>query len=137
MNDYSDLLFLIGAMVIFAILTVNANSMLFKTNENMVQSDIEYNAIALAQDEIEEIRWLENNEESKLKSTSSDYRYADPITKTLEINDETIEFVLNGTAVSDPISGLYVNTYQVTVTVTSPFMKEGRKVSLTTMKSFY
>lgn len=136
MNDYSDLFFLIGAMVIYSLLSVNTNSMFLTSNEQMVQSDIEYSAIALAQDEIDELRWLTKDEENELKQGTTEYRYSDPITRTLEINDQTIDFTMTGTSVPISITGLTINTYLVTLTVSSGYLADGQDIYLTTIKSF-
>lgn len=56
MNDYSDLIFLMGAMVLFSIFANNANDTMVRSSALLIQSEIEYSAIALTQNILDEAR---------------------------------------------------------------------------------
>jgi hypothetical protein len=56
MNDTSDLLFLIAAMVLFSILVINSNTLFVRNATMMVESEVEYSAISIAQSIIDEAR---------------------------------------------------------------------------------
>lgn len=56
MNDTSDLLFMMAAMVLFSILVSNSNRVFVRNNVMMVESGVEINAIAMAQSIIDEAR---------------------------------------------------------------------------------
>lgn len=56
MSDVSDLLYTMVAMVLFSILVNNSNATLVNNTTMLVESELEYNAIALAQSLIDEAR---------------------------------------------------------------------------------
>ena len=58
MNDYSDLIFLIAAIAIYGLLVNNTTRSLVLNNQILNDSEIEYGAISLAQDILEEVRWI-------------------------------------------------------------------------------
>jgi hypothetical protein len=81
MNDFSDILFLSAAMVIFSMLTMNTSRSFQATSNASIQSDLEYRAVGVAQSEIDAIRWAD---EKLVNPASGDYLYDnDPITKTV------------------------------------------------------
>jgi hypothetical protein len=56
MNDMSDLLYLMAGMVLFSILVTNTNTSFVRNSTMIVESEIEYSAIAIAQSIIDEAR---------------------------------------------------------------------------------
>lgn len=58
MNDYTDLIYLMAAMLIFSILSMQVNGSIFRNNVIQMQSGIEYKAITHAQDYADQIQWL-------------------------------------------------------------------------------
>jgi len=58
MVDTSDILILLGAVVIFAILSLNTNRMLNNHNSAILESELTYTGIAKAQDVIDHARVL-------------------------------------------------------------------------------
>jgi hypothetical protein len=56
MNDTSDLIFLMAAMVLFSILVTNSNRIFVRNTVMNVESQVEYNAIAAGQSIIDEAR---------------------------------------------------------------------------------
>lgn len=62
MNDYSDLIFLIGAIAIYGMLVTNTNRALVLNNQLLTDSEIEYGAISVAQNIIDEARWISYEE---------------------------------------------------------------------------
>lgn len=56
MNDYSDLVFLMGAMVLFSVFANNANDSMVRSNTLLVQAEVEYTAIAISQNILDEAR---------------------------------------------------------------------------------
>lgn len=56
MSDYSDVLFLMAAMVLFAVLVNNSNRSFVRNSVMNVESQTEFNAIALGQSIIDEAR---------------------------------------------------------------------------------
>lgn len=58
MNDFSDLFFLIGAIALYGMLINNTNRTLVLNNQLLTDSEIEYGAISVAQNIIDEARWI-------------------------------------------------------------------------------
>ena len=56
MNDFSDLIYIMGAMVIFGLLLISVNQSMMRNNLITVGNEEEYTAIALANGIIEEAR---------------------------------------------------------------------------------
>lgn len=76
MNDFSDVIFLMAAMMVFSMLTLNTSKKFMSATSTSLQSTVEYRSIALAQDKIDEIRW---SPEEHLSPTSSQYLFeSDP-----------------------------------------------------------
>lgn len=56
MNDVSDVLFLMAAMVLFSVMVMNSNRLFIRNATMQVESEIEFSAIAIAQSIIDEAR---------------------------------------------------------------------------------
>jgi len=56
MNDYSDLVFMMGAMVLFSMFANNANDTMVRSSILLTQVEVEYSAIAFAQGIVDEAR---------------------------------------------------------------------------------
>ena len=57
MSDKSQIILVIGALVIFSLLTMNVNGFLFRNDVIKVDTEVQYTAIALGQGVIDEARW--------------------------------------------------------------------------------
>ena len=77
MNDYSDLLFLIGAIAIYALLVTNTNQRMFQNDRMLTTTEMEYGAVSVAQNIVEEARWMKYGEisESKLEGLNTNENY--------------------------------------------------------------
>ena len=137
MSDYADILYLITAMVVFSIISINASVMFRNSSMALMRSEIEYNAISVLQDEVEEVRWLSNDEQAQIDSTiGSTYRYENPITKTRSIDGDPIEYTLNGTYDQVNFPDLGIDSYKIKLTVNSPYLFKGQRVTQTIIKNF-
>lgn len=56
MTGYSEVLQVIGAMVIFSLILMTSNSMMLRNTNMEIESELEYEVIALAQDLIDEAK---------------------------------------------------------------------------------
>jgi hypothetical protein len=56
MNDLSDVLYVMAALVLFSILATNSNASFIRNTNMQVESELEFNAIAVAQSIIDEAR---------------------------------------------------------------------------------
>lgn len=137
MSDYSDLLYLIAAMLVFSLLSMNVASTFRMSNTALVHSEIEYNAISVLQDEVEEIRWLENDAQEQIDSTiGGTYRYESPITKTTTVDGNEIDYTLSGNYKKVTFPDLGIDSYKITLTVTSSFLPEEQRITQTVIKNF-
>ena len=77
MQDYSDLFFLIGAIAIYALLVNNTNSNMLHNNQMLTTTEMEYGAVSVAQNVIEEARWMSYNDatENNLENVNDDSLY--------------------------------------------------------------
>lgn len=83
MNDYSELFYTIGAMLVFALFTVSSGRSFRATTDQIIRSDVEFRTITNAQNEIEHIRLI--TDDTELDSTSSNYYFRTfPHVKTVE-----------------------------------------------------
>lgn len=82
MNDFSDLILLMGAMVAFSILSATTVRSFQGNNEVIINSELEYRAISTGQAVIDEMRWITN--ENEFRSNTSAYYFKNyPINRTI------------------------------------------------------
>lgn len=140
MNDYSDILYLTAAMLVFSMLTLNTANSFLRTSRTTIQSDVEYRAIALAQDEIDQVKLLSRDKENLLKSNHVSYIYRNYPKNSLQQYGASDEYSENFTVIAssnlidenDPL----VNRYLVRVRVTQPDYEPEISAELTFIKAF-
>ncbi len=138
MSDYSDIIFLTAAMVVFGMLTVNTARSFQVTSDTIVRSELEYRAIAVAQDEIDAIRWLED--EDLFDSGEDEYLYGDdPIQKSVTYGSnnqysETFSVTRTSTEISNDSNGN--SRYKIQVTVQSNAISPPITGTLSYIKTF-
>ena len=81
MTDYSDIFFLMGAMIMFSFLTMSVNRTLLMNDMNRVGHDSNYYALSVAQESIDELRWVRS--EADLDSELNEYP------KTIEYKNDS------------------------------------------------
>lgn len=131
MNDYTDLIFLMGAMILFSMLTMNVSRSLVNNTQKLTQSHIEYNGISLAHSIIEEAQWAPKNSLDPTDPDNymfSDYSKNNPEKKTLQLgpsNQYQIDYYVY-VDLQDNYSVPGSSTYnkKITVGVTSPHLYE-------------
>ena len=140
MNDYSDVLYLTAAMVIYSFMTINTSRSFLNTSETVIRSDVEYRTIIRAQDVIEQVQLVQREDENMLDPNHIDYMFANyPITdnETFGYNDEyTDTFIIDASSEyldeGDPL----VKRYRVTVNVVNEEVDPSTEVDLIFIKSF-
>ncbi len=125
MNDYSDLFMVIGASLLYAILLIDINITVLHGTKYKTEREVEYTAIALAQDIIDEARWVPYdqfntrfaNTDSTYNTTLGDYR----------VTTKTLSNTLSGIGVSNDHIQLDVRVQSVstpdTVSVLLSYVK--------------
>ncbi|TVQ10958.1 MAG: hypothetical protein EA364_11490 [Balneolaceae bacterium] len=62
MSDISDIFYVIAAIIVFGVISIGINNMFFRDTLVQTESEIEYTAVALAHDIIEQARWMRFND---------------------------------------------------------------------------
>ncbi|PAU93291.1 hypothetical protein CK503_12780 [Aliifodinibius salipaludis] len=132
MNDYSDIIFLMGAMVIFSLLSVNTSRMFQMNNRVQMEAEIEYHAVSIAQNEIDRVRWIES------ESAFDNYvNNSFPKEVPIAINNDTLFYDVGMDVTDINISGSNTTNKKATVTVTNKFLETNDTgVKLQFIKSF-
>lgn len=58
MDDRSDLILLLGAIIVFAFLSLNVNGFLVHNTSVQTKTEVQYTGISLAENVIDDARWL-------------------------------------------------------------------------------
>lgn len=138
MNDYSDIIFLMGAMIIFSMLTLNTATF-FRTAEQLqYQNTIQYNGVAIAQDKIEQLRWIAD--EQRFQSGSIDFIENDyPATETQVFGSNgeyNMDYNVDVDIELTSVSGSNARNYLITVIVSNEYLEENQNVTMQYIKSF-
>jgi len=137
MNDYSDIIYLIGAMIVFSLLSLQTNQ-IFNLNERVeLNSELEYNAVSIAQDQIDQIRWIST------QTQFDNYLKTFPQTKSIAVDNDTLFYNVDVTDTAMNVPNSNVINRKVLITVTNKFLKNNsneapgnRSVKLKYLKSF-
>jgi hypothetical protein len=119
MNDYSDLIYLIGAMIVFSMLSLNATRMMVESDQLQAGAEIEYNAIAIAQDYIDEIKWI--GKEDSLTSKIASF----PNSVTNDIGGEPMTFYIDIDVQDVNIPDSNVDNKLITVAIKNKYLGSG------------
>lgn len=143
MNDYSDLIILMGAIVLFMMLSLQVNRFIINGQVQTSSYDVEYHALNIAQQTIDDIRVI--NGPIQLQS------YLNTFPRTIDFNEQVgggdvLPFTVSiaQEALSTVNSAFEngsssINSTHFTVTVTNDFFEENKNsdaVVLTVAKSF-
>jgi len=129
MNDYTDLLYLVGAIVVFSMLTMQVNRLIFRNNVTQMQSGIEYHAVTHAQDYADQLQWIRS--EDDLDDFTDDFPRTDNVVYDPDDASATLPFLVN-IAVSDTtIPNSNVLNKRVLISLNSQYL-ENRDMSVVT-----
>ena len=137
MNDYSDIIFLMASMVMLALITTNTIRTYATTNDSLVRSELEYRMMAAAQDEIDNVRWVDSSDE--LNSSHSSYVFSSyPLTKTISFGSsdqysDQVTVTASAALVEDNST---MERYEITVTASSTYLTPSVTATLNYIKSF-
>lgn len=80
MSSYAEILYLSIAMIIFAMLSINTAKNFNTSRQSLYRTEVEYRAIAVAQDELDKVQWIYDDDE--LDPDDASYVYEDyPLTE--------------------------------------------------------
>lgn len=140
MSDYTDIIYLSAAMIIFSMLTTNTAKSFMNTSDTVVRSDIEYRAIAIAQNEIDQVKLLSRDSEQVLKAGSNSYKYTNyprTIIESYGSSDQySDQFTMEATSELIKENDLLVNRYLITVKVINKSISPNVEVELKYIKAF-
>lgn len=123
MGDYSDLIFLVGAIIVFSMLSLQASRTFQLNNLVQINAEIEYNAVSIAQNEIDQIRWI------KSASVFNSHVNSFPKQVPLIVENDTLWFTVELEASDFSIPNTDVTNKKVTVTVYNEYLKTNRNDS--------
>jgi len=140
MNDYSDVLYLTAAMVIYSLLTINTAKSFLSTSENVIRADVEYRTIVKAQDEIDEVKLIPREDENRLNPNHIDYMFVNyPVTSVESFgtnNQYSDTYIISGQSEYIDEGDPLVRRYRVTITVQNQSITPSTEVNLIFIKSF-
>lgn len=137
MSSYAELFYLVGAMMVFSMLSLNTARSFNSSRQTIYQAEAEYRAIAVAQDELDKVLWI--YEPDDLDPTSGTYVYANyPVQETHTYgssNQYSSTFTVNGTSELIEDTGS-MKRYQVAVTVVNQNVDPEVQITLEYVKSY-
>jgi len=137
MNDYSDIILLMGAMIVFSLLSIQTSRLFQMNNRMQINGEIEYNAVSIAQDQIDKLQWIKNK--------SGFNSFVDTFPKDVPVANEgdTLFYHVDVETSAITIPHSNIDNKQVNVTVTNDYLKTNeqeaagtRAVRLQFIKSF-
>ena len=140
MNDYSDVLYLTAAMVIYSLLSMNTARSFLNTSDTVIRSDVEYRTITRAQDEIEEIKLIKREDQNKLNPNHIDYMFSSyPITsnETFGASGQyTDTYIISGESEYIDEGDPLIRRFKVSINVVNQSVDPNVSVDLIFIKSF-
>lgn len=137
MTDYSDIIFLMGAIVIFSLLSLQTTRTFQLNNRLQMNGELEYSAISIAQDQVDKMRWMQN--QTAFNNFVSNFPQSVPLT----IQGNTLNFNVDVTVQNITLPNSNVTNQRVTVTVTNDYLKTNhqaapgsQEIQLEFLKSF-
>jgi|GEM_PF-1227817 hypothetical protein len=118
MADYSDILFLMGAMIMFSFLTMSVNRTLLTNEMNRVGHESNYYALTVAQESIDEMRWVktEADLDAELNTYPKTINY-----KNDTDNDASIPFNVDISKTTSAIETDDVRSIELVINVSSDY----------------
>lgn len=126
MNDYSDLVYLISAMVLFSLLTLNVSRTLVLNSKDLAENEVEYQGVTVAQSIIDEAKWKNKGDFIDLDG-NSDKENIEGVDYNFELEVDPIN-----------VEGTDGDDYELTVSVGSNYFnsEEDYPIKLTYIRSF-
>lgn len=137
MTSSAEIIYLTVAMMIFAMLAMNTSRNFNATRSGLYRTEVEYRAIAVAQDELDKVQWI--YDDNQLDSDNGNYVYSNyPITETQTYgatNQYSDQFTTYATSNLIEDTGSQ-KRYQVSVTVINQNVNPNVTVTLDYVKSY-
>ncbi|MGF1670233.1 MAG: hypothetical protein ACFCU6_07280 [Balneolaceae bacterium] len=142
MNDYTDLLYLVGAIVIFSMLSMQVNRLIFRNNVTQMQSGIEFHAVTHAQDYADQLQWIRT--EDDLDNFIASFPRTDDVIYSIEDSSATLPFLVDVQVSDTTLAGSNVSNKLIRIFMNSQFLENqdislvqpSRTISLEIIKSF-
>ncbi|NBC26508.1 MAG: hypothetical protein GVY08_06585 [Bacteroidetes bacterium] len=136
MTDYSDIIFLMGAMVLFSFLMMSVNRTILMNDRSSLDHEIEYYALAIAQERVDELRWVTS--ESELDSELASYPKTIMYSRDSGTAD-AIPFIVDIEKNTAPFENHNIRSVELLIGVNSEYALDGttgEPVQLAFTKSF-
>ena len=124
MQGYDEVLYVVGAMLIFSLLSIQVNQMFIKNDQTMADGEVEYNAIALAEEHVDRIKFMIKFDD--LKDYVNDY----PDYETVDAGNGNLRYYVEIDHENESISGSNVINRHVFVTVRSEYLGTGQDATV-------
>ena len=124
MQGYDEVLYVVGAMIIFSLLSIQVNQMFIKNDQNIADGEVEYNAISLAEEHIDRIKFM-----TKFKDLK-DYVNKYPEYDTVDVGNGDLRYYVEIDHQDENISGSNVINRHVFITVRSEYLGNGKDATV-------
>ena len=126
MQGYDEVLYVVGAMLIFSLLSIQVNQMFIKNDQTMADGEVEYNAISLAEEHVDRIKFM--------KDLDFLEDYADSLsntTLTVDTGNGDLEYYIEIDLQDETInSSANVESKHVFLTVRSEYLGPGQDATV-------
>ena len=119
--------------MIFSFLSRNAANRFFQSDVGYFQTDVEYEAVALAQSIVDEVKWTSSS--SELSNLAASYN-GTTYTVSVRDGDYEIDYDVTMTITDVSLSGSIVANKEVLIKITSQYLPENAYVEMRYVKSF-
>ncbi len=136
MNDYSDIIILMGAILVFSTLTLEVNRTMLMNNLMSERAEVDYHAVTLGQQLIEDVRRITSV--ADLQQFASDFPAVVNFTADTQ-SGSSIPFNVDVTLAPGSFDTDDISSFEVSVEISSVFMttgEDGRPIVLSISKSF-
>ena len=122
MSGYSDLLYLVGAIVIYALLNMQVNGLIVRNNIVQTQSSVEYHVATHAQDYAERLLWI--RDESELNSFLNDFPRVDSVAFDDDHPNRMLAYHVNIEASDTTLPGSSVTNKVIEIALSNQFLEK-------------
>lgn len=131
MNDYTDLIYLLAAILVFSLLSMQVNRSIFRNNMMQTQSSVEYHAIAHAQNYTDQLQWIRS--ENELDVFANEFPRTDEVIYD-ESDNQTLPFLVDIAVTDTILQNSNVINKHVVVSVQSLYLENQHASSVTPTK---
>ncbi len=137
MSGYTEILYLMGAIVIFSLLSLQVNRMILRNNLIQVESSVEYHVVTHAQDYADQIQLIQS--EDDLDDFLDDFPRVDSISYDENNPSAVLVYSVDIEAADTTLPNSNVSSKMIHIYLNNQFLSAGKPSQpfrLELMKSF-